>query len=441
MGLPAVPRYAPTNNSGFLDGFAEKRGEAEVASSDLPFGQGAETLRSDARQKVVRLVAQDTGHARAILYTVARERTAVFLMHPRADVSSHYLVPSLLDAGYAVLTVQSRYFNNDEDCLHEALLADAAAGMHFLRAEGFEHVVLLGNSGGGSLFCFYQSTAQTAPPDRPTHTPGGTPYDLNGLDLPLADGLLLLAAHMGEGQFLMNAIDPSVTDESDPMSCDPGLDMYNPVNGFRRLPEESRYSQQWLASYRTAQRDRVARIDALAREQITANRLYADLASNDWFAELPVQQQIAIERRGATGRYLMIARTDADPASLDLTIKPSQRGVGSLQGPRPDLQNYRPGYFAHCMTPEGWLSTWSGLSSRAALSGTVPGITIPTCLLGYSADNAVLPEDTERIYALSPASDKELHHIDGDHFGVGSKGKAAASQAVLAWLRERYPTR
>lgn len=441
MSVPVLPRYVPANNVGFLDGFVEYRGDLEVASSQSPFGQDAAILRTDAQQRVVRLVAQDGGHARAILYSVGGERTAVFVMHPRADVSSHYLIPALLDAGYAVLAAQSRYFNNDEDCLHEAILADIAAGVHLLRAEGYEKLVLLGNSGGGSLFSFYQATAQTAPPDRPTHTPGGTPYDLNAFDLPEADGLLLLAAHLGEGKFLMNVIDPSVTDENDPLSCDADLDMYNPANGFRRPPEESRYSKDWLSAYRTAQRNRVARLDALAHQQIAENRHFTGLREHEWFDRLPPEQRIAIERRGVAGRYLMIARTDANPASLDLTINPSHRIVGSLQGPRPDLQNYRPGYFAHCMTPEGWLSTWSGLSSRAALAGTVPKITVPTYLLNYSADNAIFPQDVEEVYALSAASDKELLHIDGDHFGVGSKGKAAASEAVLEWLRERYPTR
>jgi hypothetical protein len=431
----------PVNNVGFLDGFVEHRGDLEVASSESPFGQDAATLRADAHQRVVRLVAEDGGHARAILYRVGGERTAVFVMHPRADVSSHYLVPALLDAGYAVLAAQSRYFNNDEDCLHEAIVADIAAGMTLLRTEGYDNVVLLGNSGGGSLFSFYQATAQTEPPHRPTCTPGGTAYDLNAFNLPKADGLLLLAAHLGEGAFLMNVIDPSVTDENDSLSCDPELDMYNPVNGFRRPPEESQYSADWLSGYRAAQRSRVARLDAIAHQQIAENRRFTGLQEHEWFEQLPPAHRIAIERRGVAGRYLMIARTDANPASLDLTISPSQRHVGSLQGPRPDLQNYRPGYFAHCMTPEGWLSTWSGLSSRAALVDTVPKITVPTYLLNYSADNAIFPQDVEAVFALSAASDKGLRHIDGDHFGVGGKGKAAASEAVLAWLRERYPTR
>jgi hypothetical protein len=439
---PVLPVWMPPGGFGFLDGFKERRDDQSLAEPDArPFGMDAATLGGDVTQKVVRIVAEDGGHARAILYTLGGERTAVFMIHPRADVSSHYLVPALLDAGYAVFAEQSRYFNNDEDCLHEAVLGDIAAGIRILRSAGYERVVLLGNSGGGSLLTFYQATAQTPPPGRPTHTPGGTPYDLNGFDLPTADGLLLLAAHMGEGKYLMNVIDPSVTNEADPLSCDPALDMYNPANGFRRPPESSRYSAAFVNEYRAAQRARVARLDAIAHQHIEENRQFADLVDEDWFRALPLSEQISFERRSVVGKYLMIARTDADPAGCDLSLQPSQRSVGSLLGPRPDLQNYERGHFARCMTPEGWLSTWSGLSSRASLIDTVAHVTVPTYVINYAADPALYPADAEAVYKESAAADKLRLQIEGDHYGVGGSGKAKATTAILAWLRERFPVR
>lgn len=434
-----LPRF--TGVSGFLDGFIDSSGPVTAAASPNAFGSEASTLPSDATQRLVRLVGEDGGHSRAIHYSLGGERTAVFVMHPRADCSSHYLTPALLEAGYAVFAAQSRYFNNDEDCLHEAILADIAAGMRYLRALDFEKIVFLGNSGGGSLFSFYQAMAETPPPGRYTHTPGGTAYDLNALDLPPGDGLLLLAAHIGEGKFLMNVIDPSVTDEADPLSCDPGLDMYNPANGFRPPPRTSRYSQEFLARYRAGQRARVARLDALARQQIAENKRFAELLEPSTAAELSLDQRIALERRSVLGRYLMIARTDADPVACDLSLHPSSRVVGSIQGPRPDLQNYGLGYFAHCMTPEGWLSTWSGLSSRASLIDTIAAVTVPTFAVNYTGDNSIYPPDVEAVHDAAGASDKGVLHIEGDHYGAGAGAKANASEAVLEWILERYPTR
>src|SRR5271170_5189413 len=117
------------------------------------------------------------------------------MAHPRVDFAQHYSIPFWVEAGFAAFALNTRYLNNDATMLHENLLLDIAAGMRYLRDEcGFERIVMLGNSGGGSLFSYYEAEARTAKGARVAAPPGGGPPDLNKFELPTADGFIVLAA-------------------------------------------------------------------------------------------------------------------------------------------------------------------------------------------------------------------------------------------------------
>jgi pimeloyl-ACP methyl ester carboxylesterase len=88
-------------------------------------------------------------------------------------------------------------------------MLDMAAGHVFLRQHGFENVVAIGHSGGAALAALYLQQAARPPAQRLAATPGGKPVPLGEADMPLADGLMLMAPHRGQGALLQRVIDPS----------------------------------------------------------------------------------------------------------------------------------------------------------------------------------------------------------------------------------------
>jgi hypothetical protein len=384
---------------------------------------------SDAGCEPVRVETEDRALSGGWLYRRGGEETVVCLMHPRADFSRHYAVPALLEGGFAVFCQNSRWLGNDATLIHEHVLLDVAAGVAAMRSR-FERVVLCGNSGGGSLYTFYLSQALAPEGERLGQTAAGDRFDLNRFDLPSADAMVYLAAHAGEGHFLLRAIDPSVVEESDPDSCDPSLDMYDPANGFAEPPAESRYSPEFLERYRTAQRARVERLDAIARERVARKHAARERVRSGGGAP--------DTRTAISTPYLVIYRTEADPRYTDPSLDPSDRDYGSLFSRRPDLFNYGPVGFARVVTPEAWLSTWSGLTSHAEIVQTGPRMILPALLVSYTGDNCIFPSDSELIASSLGTRDLTRVRVEGDHYGYPAEtGREPALAAVVDWLRKR----
>jgi hypothetical protein len=381
------------------------------------------------------LATHDGATVRGVLTTVPGARTVVCLVHPRQDVTHHPLVPLLLQAGVAVWTQHSRSVNNDLGLVHEQALLDVAAGLSFVREQGFEAVVTLGHSGGGTLYAFYHEQAGLPPEQRIARTPGGRPVPLPDAELPVPDGAIFLAPHPGQGKLLLGCIDPSVADEADPLSVVPELDPFDAVNGFAEPPASSTYSPDFVQRYRAAQRDRVARIDALARAHLAQAAEYRAAWKQHGRAE--------DRRRSLAPRIITVFRTDADLRTVDLSLDPSDRPYGSVFGRRPDLINYGLVGFGRLTTPEAWLSTWSGLSSNADFVRCAPGVRAPTLFLEVTGDQAAFPADSRRMIDALGARDLTADRIRGLHFGNPlaegePTGNELAARKIAPWLADRF---
>jgi pimeloyl-ACP methyl ester carboxylesterase len=335
----------------------------------------------------------------------ARAKTAVISAHYNVDFSEHYLARHLAARGIGFLGWNTRYRNNESWFLLEHALVDVGAGVEWLRQEKqIDTVVLLGNCGGGSLMAAYQSQA-TEPNLAPTRGLGLPP----ALDsLTAADLYVSLQAHPGRPEVLTNWLDPSVTDEDDPLSRAASVDMYEPANG-------PPYGDVFVSRYRSAQRARNHRI-------------------TDW-----VHAQLDLfEGAGAFDRNFNVHRTWADLRFMDPSLDPSERPPGRCLGGDPRRANAGPyGIAAHCSL-RTWLSMWSLRDSPCCGTPHLGRIQVPALVVQSTADVGVFPSDARAIFDALSTDDKQLRWVPGDHYlesPVGVRDEVA--DLIAAWIAER----
>ncbi|MDR0216013.1 MAG: alpha/beta hydrolase [Comamonas sp.] len=380
------------------------------------------------------LTTQDGQRTLGFLFTTSgKEKTVVSLMHPREMAITHYLVPSVLDAGCACWVQGPRSIGNDLRLEHEIALLDVAAGMTHLRDLGYQRIVLLGNSGGAGLYAFYNQQSHASPEQRIARTPGGRPTNLAEAQMPTVDGMIFVSPHPGQGKLLMSGIDPSVVDENDPMQIDASLDPFSTANGFDVTTGRGHYEPGFVERYRMAQEVRVARIDERARALLKAKQ--------EAKQRIKAGSGTEVDRRvAAHAPIFQVWRTDADLRSWDISLDPSDRKTGSLWGKDPFVSNWGSVGFGRVVTPESWLSTWSGLSSNAALEKTLDALHQPTLLLEYTGDQCTFPTDIQAIYQQIPSACKQHLRVRGNHHGMAlsrdeEPGQRVAGRHIADWLR------
>ncbi|HWL48224.1 MAG TPA: alpha/beta hydrolase, partial [Sphingomonadaceae bacterium] len=212
--------------------------------------------------------AGNSGHVNLegqLLRDPAKPSATVYVfMHPTSVLHLLPMPTALADAGLHVLCAASRYPRNDSALIFEKVAIDLGKWVAHAYELGYEKVVLVGWSGGGSLALFYQAQAEA--PDI-THTPAGDPVDLVAAGLRPADGVIFIAAHLSRAETLTEWLDPSVIDEADPDTRDREFDIY-----AADCPHQPPYDAAFVARFREAQRARNRKITAWAQAQLARLR-------------------------------------------------------------------------------------------------------------------------------------------------------------------------
>lgn len=334
-----------------------------------------------------------------------KPRTAIIASHYNVDFAEHYMGELMAERGYGFLGWNTRFRGIEHYFTLDHALMDIGVGVRWLREEaGVDNVVLLGNSGGGSLMAAYQSQA-TDPNLRPL--PGeGLPDGLD--DLLAGDFFFTTNAHPGRPEVLTDWFDPSVTDETDPTSVDPELNMYNPENG-------PPFSAEFVERYRAAQ-----------------------VARNNRITEWALEELERIRGKGCVDRIFNVHRAWADLRYLDASLDPSDREMGMCYLGPPQFFNYSPYGIACSATIRTWLSMWSLEYSQCRAIPHLERITVPSLVVQGMADTGVFPVDAQTIYDNLASEDKTLEFPAGDHyFTTPDNARDVVADLVAAWLGDR----
>lgn len=337
--------------------------------------------------------------------------TAIVFSHPIGGGAFLPLVTALADAGHHVIYANTRFRGNDTALLMEKCVTDFGAVIaHAKRKFGYRKIILGGWSGGGSLSLFYQDQSTGT---RLTHTAAGDAYDLSKVDLPPADGILLLAAHVSRAVTLCEWMDPSIHDEAQPFARDPALNLYDETN-----PNQPPYSADFVTTFRAAQKDRNRRITAWVKQTLIDLK-DADKANHE--------------------RAFTVHGTMADVRWRDPTQDPSDRPPNSCYLGEPAVANDGPVGLARFTTLRSWLSQWSIDDTPADGLGNAARVTIPALVISNTADLACTPSHARRLYDALASSDKT--HVDivgADHYYIERRDLLPQAVGEISdWLKER----
>lgn len=341
-------------------------------------------------------------------YEEASRKLAFVLIHPTNNFMNHYLVEPLRKRGAAVLAANTRYAGNETFLILERAMLDLGAAIRFLRAEGYGHICLIGNSGGAALSALYQAEAENRSIAR---LADGRAIDLADADLPPVDRLALVAAHPGRARALTTRLDASVIDERDLHATDPELDIFSPAVAKPFAPA-------FVERVRAAQIARNRRITAWCQAKLRAFRSPGFPA--------PIVDQI-----------FTVHRTMADPRFVDATLDPSPRAAGTALESDAAVANFGVSATAAATTLTSWLSQWSIDHSVGDGPRCLSRTTVPTLLINFLADEIVYPSDAEAWRLAAPAGADRWDLPGVGHYPQRTPGAAdRIADTLIDWAKD-----
>ncbi|MEC4590061.1 hypothetical protein VPG91_03615 [Nitrospirillum amazonense] len=341
-----------------------------------------------------------------------RADTVYVFMHPTSTLQLLPMPLALADAGLDVLCAASRYARNDSALIMEKVAIDLGQWIAHARGTlGYDRVVLVGWSGGGSLSLFYQAQAE-----RPsiTHTPAGDEIDLTSAGLTMADGVIFIAAHLSRAETLTEWLDPSVIDEADPDRRDRAFDIY-----AEACPNQAPYDAGFVEQFRARQVDRNRRITYWCQEHLERLRKLGG-----------AEQE----------RAFVVHRTMCDVRWLDPAVDPNERKPGWCYMGDPRAVNVGPVGLARFTTLRSWLSQWSyDLSNAKGPMNAAKIHRTPVLQIENTADEAVPATHNPAINAALATPDKEYHRIIGaTHYYIGQPDHLATCIGLITdWSRRK----
>jgi hypothetical protein len=420
----------------------------------------AATAQAQSRPELVQL-----GRVSAAIHKPASgpaPHIAILVTHRTANQLNNIACREMAARGFLGVCFNTRFINNEAAVKSEEIMLDVKAAFDLAKSQpGITKVILLGHSGGSPVMSLYQAVAENGvqycrKPERLTKC------DFDVPTLTPADGMIYPDAHPGNPAQALRGINPSLVIENGKVRVIPELDPFSPANGYNPKGP-SKYSKEFQTRYYAAQSkvmtDQLNKVLAAKASMAKGDYLYPD----DDVVLVPFSDQ-----DGSAGLMLM------DPSIPEFMATASPRKLVKNDGsivteivhsaavPELDQQKTNREFdggtkmltFTSYLSANATRSTNSlggieDCSSNTSTICNVQSVKAPTLIAAMGGWRFI--RDQERMYELSPATDKDYIVIEGaEHNYTPCKpcektpGQYANSAKNLfdymaKWANDRFP--